>query len=65
MDSLTDIIFFIPLVGDLPEIEESLYLTITMDSLVKLHIFQIKKSLTNDQKKHHAMEENTHRCPLF
>ena len=23
------------------------------DSLVKLHIFQIKKSLTHDQKKHH------------
>ena len=28
------------------------------DSLVKLHIFQIKKSLTHDQKKHHGREHS-------
>ena len=27
-------------------------------SLVKLHIFQIKKSLTHDQKEHHGREHS-------
>ena len=40
-----------------------IYEGICSNSLVKLHIFEIKKSLTHERKKH--MEENTHKCPLF
>ena len=29
-----------------------------LNSLVKLYIFQIKKSLTHDQKKHHGREHS-------
>ena len=37
---------------------------IRSDSLVKLHIFQIKRSLTL-MIKEGVMEENTHKCPIF
>ena len=37
------------------------------NSLVKLHIFWIEKSLTHDQKKHHGREHfmNTHLVNIF
>ena len=41
--------------------ETLLYLFISIDeavSLVKLHIIQIKRSLTHDQKKHHGREHS-------